>query len=102
CGPKERSGRDGTQAHYECRVDMGQFRLQPRTARFDVSDLWCRMYPPLATLGETEVLDRVGDVDVRSEPPRLIQRILQQPSGRTDKGNALPVFHVPRLLSDES
>ena len=60
------------------------------------------MYAPLAALGEPEVLDRVGDVDILSGHPSFIQRILQQPPGRTDKGNTLTVFDVTGLFADES
>ena len=60
------------------------------------------MNPTLAPLGETKVLDRIRDVDVARRYLSFPQCILQQPSGRTNKGNALTIFDVAGLLSDES
>ena len=66
------------------------------------ADLRRGVYSPLAPLGETEVLDRIGDVNVLPGHLSFTQRILQQPSSRTDKRNTLAVFDVAGLFSDES
>ncbi len=100
--PEKRPGGDSPQTHDQLGVDKGQLSFKPWTARFDVGDLRCRVNSTLASLGETKVLDRIGDVDILLGHPSFLKCILQQPSSRTDKGNALTIFDVAWLLSDES
>jgi len=60
------------------------------------------MNSPLATLGEPEVFDGIGDVHILFMHSRFSQRILKQPSSRSNKGNALSIFDVAGLLADQS
>jgi hypothetical protein len=58
------------------------------------------MDPPLSSLGEAEMLDCIGDVDILPGHARLIQRLLEQPPGRTHEGNALAILDVTGLLAN--
>ena len=60
------------------------------------------MNSSLAPLGEPKVLDRIGDVHIFLRHSGFIQRILKQPSSRSNKGNAFSIFDVARLLADQS
>jgi hypothetical protein len=59
------------------------------------------MDAPLSSLGEAEMLDRVGDVDILPRYAGLIQRVLEQPPGRTYEGNALAILDVTGLLANQ-
>src|SRR5690606_15547793 len=55
----------------------------------------------LAAVLEAEVLDGVGEVDVRAVDARRLEGVGEHPPGRPDEGLALPVLPVARLLADE-
>jgi len=57
---------------------------------------------PFSSLGEAKVLDGIGDVDILSGDPSFLERILKQPSGRAHEGDALAIFDIAGLFSDES
>ena len=59
------------------------------------------MNTPLSSLGEAEVLDGICDVDIFSAYAGFIQRVLEQPPGWTDKGNARAILDVARLLANQ-
>ena len=67
-----------------------------------MADLRRLVNPPLAALGEPEMLDRVGDVDIFLGHPSLGQRVLKQPSCWTDEGNALAIFDVTWTFPNQS
>jgi hypothetical protein len=56
---------------------------------------------PFSSLGESKVLDGIGDVDVLPGHAGFLERLLQEPTRWTDEWNALAIFHVAGLLSDE-
>jgi hypothetical protein len=66
-----------------------------------VGDLRRGVDSPLSSVGETKVLDGIGDIDILPSYTGFIQRLLKQPPSGTDKGNALAIFDVAGLLSDE-
>jgi hypothetical protein len=99
--PQQRPYRRGTQTNDQGRVNQRQLRFEPRQASFDVGDLRRGVDSPLSSLGETKVLDGIGDIDILPSYTGFIQGLLKQPPSRTDKGNALPIFDVAGLLSHE-
>lgn len=66
-----------------------------------MSYLRCGVNSPLPPLGEAEVFHRIGDVHVLPRYSSFIQRILQQPPSRSNKGNALAIFNVTGLFTDK-
>jgi hypothetical protein len=92
----------GSEADNQGGIDNPEFRLKPWPAGLDVSDLWSGMDPALASLGEAEVLDGIGDIDIGSGHPNVGKRPLQQLAGWPDERNALPILHVAWLLTDQS
>ena len=60
------------------------------------------MDAPLSSLSEAEVLDRIGDVDILSADASFLERILKQSSGWAHEGNALAIFNIAGLFSDQS
>ena len=60
------------------------------------------MQPQLAALHKFEVLHGIRHVDIRIVDARFCERLAQHAAGRTDKGQALLVFLVARLLAYEN
>ena len=59
---------------------------------------WMRRFPRSV---KRKVLDGVGDVDILPGHAGFLERLLEQPSRRTDEGNALAILHVTGLLADQ-
>jgi len=55
----------------------------------------------LAATDPFEVLDGVGDVDLRAVDARVLQRLVEELPGWADEGPALQVLLVAGLLADE-
>jgi hypothetical protein len=98
---QESPGRSGSQDHDQVWIHQCQLRFQPRQARFDVAHLRCGVNSTLASFGEAKMLDGIGDVDLLFGNASLVERILKQPPGWSDKRNALAIFDVSGLLPDE-
>ena len=74
---EQRPGGCGAQTDDQRRIDQRQLSFQPGQAGLEVTDLRCGVNSPLASLRETEVLHRIGDVHVLPRHPNFIKRILQ-------------------------
>ncbi len=59
------------------------------------------MDPPFAARFPFEMLDRVRDVNRVAVDPRLLQRAIEELSGRTDEWLAAQVLLVARLLAEQ-
>ena len=59
------------------------------------------MNTPLAAFDELEMLHRVRYVDDRAVDLRIVQPFVQEASSGPDKRQALQIFIVTRLFSDE-
>ena len=98
---QQRLRRGRAQTDDQLRVHHPDLGGQPRPARLDVAHLRRRVDPALSPLGEPEVLDGVGHVDLGHRDAGLGQRPLQQLAGRSDEGDALAVLDVTGLLADQ-
>ena len=78
--------------------DLG---VEPRPAGRDLAGVRLLVDAPLAARLPLEVLDDVGDVDLRAVDPRLRERPIEQRAGRTDERMAAQILGVARLLADE-
>src|SRR5205823_5886189 len=56
---------------------------------------------PLALGRPLEVLDHVGHVDRSAVDAGLLERFVEQPARRADKGTPFQVLVIPRLLPDQ-
>ena len=59
------------------------------------------MDPALAARLPLEVLDDVRDVSARPVDAGLVERLVEQPTGRTDERAAFAVLAVTGLFADE-
>jgi hypothetical protein len=100
---EQRLGRGSAEADDHRRLDGPQLRVEPWDARLDLRivrlpvDSLCGGAAPLPL----EVLDRVGDVDLRAVDSGLLQRLIEEPAGGPDEGPACAILGVARLLTDE-
>ena len=75
--------------------------LDPPAAGGDLPDVGLVVDPPLAACHELEMLDRVGDVDLRAVDPGLFQRRVEKLAGGPDKRPAGKILLVAGLFADE-
>jgi hypothetical protein len=66
---EERLRCDRAQADQHARLDDREFGVEPRPARSDLRPVRLLVDPPLPARSPFEVLDRVGDVDLRAIDP---------------------------------
>lgn len=66
-----------------------------------VHPFWGLVDASLAAGPKAKVLDRVGHVDRRAVDTRLLEALVEQPTGRTDERMAIDVLTITRLLADE-
>jgi hypothetical protein len=93
--------RHRAEQHEQPGPDEPEFRVQPESARLDLGAVRALVDPAPATLGPLEVLDGVGQVDVRAVDAGLPQRPVQDPPGRADERTSLLVLLIAGLLTDE-
>src|SRR5438270_7716144 len=91
----------GTEAHEDLRFHRAELRLEPGAARLDFRCPRLLVDAALAAWLPLEMLDRVGDVDVASRDPRVLERLVEHCAGGPDEWCALAVFLVARLLADK-
>jgi hypothetical protein len=98
-GQRLRGGR--SHADHDVRPDHFQFRFEPRPACHDLHAAGLLVNPALTALLESKMLHGIGDVGFRATDTRVFERPIQDLSGRPDERPALPVFIIPRLLTDQ-
>jgi hypothetical protein len=76
-----------------------EFRVQPESARLDLGTVRALVDPALAALGPPEVLDGVGQVDVRTVDAGFVQGPVEDVPGRTDERASLLVLLITGLLT---
>lgn len=94
-------GRHGAEGDEDLRTHARQFGRQPGTTGFLFGGIRTLVQPRLAALLELEMLDSVGEVQVRGIDARLGEHLVQQVSCRADEWRALQVFLRAWLLADE-
>jgi hypothetical protein len=100
----EGSAEDGlggrrAQTDEHLRLHDRQFCVEPWPARGDVRHRRLAMDTSLPARFPTEVLDRVGDVDLVAIEPSLGEASIEELPGWTDERMALEVLTVTRLLT---
>jgi hypothetical protein len=99
--PHQRVGGGGAHGHDQPRLHQLDLTEQPRLAGGDLARVRLLVDAPLATQGELEVLDRVGDVDLAALDAGLAQGPIEQLPGGADERPPLPVLLVARRLAHE-
>src|SRR6266498_5597813 len=94
-------GRRRAEAYEHLGLDDRELGVEPRPARRDLRPRRLCMDPALAARLPLEVLDHVRHVRERPVDARLVERLVEQTSRRSDKRAALAVLTVARLLADE-
>jgi len=96
---ENRSRCRGAQAYEDCRLDQREFILKPRPADpgFHLTRFFVN--PALPALLELKVLDRIRKIYSGPINSSFRERTVQQPTGRSHKRMALPVFFVARLFA---
>jgi hypothetical protein len=80
------------------RLDLA---LEPLVAGVDLALRRGLVQAALAAQLPLEVLDRVGDIEVRAVHLGGLERAVEQPPGRADEGQALLVLLVAGLLAHQ-
>jgi len=100
-GAKQGLSGGRAQAHHHARLDFSQLGLEPRSTGTYLARIGLAVDPPLAARLPLEVLDHVGDVDLRPIDADFRQRLVEDSSGRPDKRVAGAILVVARLFADE-
>src|SRR5579885_1467456 len=101
-GSHEGLGGGGAEGDDQVRSEKGQFRFQPWAAGGDLPGAWLLVQAALAVGWlEFEMLDGVGDINVGAVDAGLLQRPIEQFTGRTDERVPGEVLLVTRLFADE-
>src|SRR5438552_86278 len=99
--PHHRLGGSRAEQDDQARPDHLDLRFQPGPAGTHLPGVWLLVQPALPPPGPAKVLDGVGDVDAPAVDAGLLQTPLQQLARRADKGLALKVLMIARLLADQ-
>jgi len=79
----------------------GELRVEPRAAGRDLAPARLLVDAPLPPRRPLEVLDHVRHVGERAVDPGLLERLVEEASGRADERASLAVLAVAGLLADE-
>src|SRR5437762_6366071 len=93
--------RRGAKRHDERRPDEVDFGLEPPAAGLNLAAVGPLMQALLAARLEFEMLDRIGDIGLAAIDAGIGQGAVEDFSRRPDKGLALEIFLVTRLLADK-
>ena len=90
--------------HDDFGVDHTQLLLEPRLAGANLGRAGLLVQPALDQLVayELEVLNRIGDVHRVPFDPRRLQRLIEEPAGRTHERLTDAILLISRLLSYEN
>src|SRR5208283_2969193 len=83
------------------RLDQAAFRVEPDPAALDLVIVGTFVQPALAAHFMLEMLDRIGDEGLFPGDAGVIQRLVEDAAGRTDKRFAGNVLFVARLLANQ-
>src|SRR5260370_29962127 len=89
----------GPQADDDLRLYERELGVQPWAARDNFCFRRFLVNAPLAALFEFEVLDGIGDVNIRTVDACLFERAGQQTAGGSDKRLPRKIFLIARLLA---
>src|SRR3546814_20662428 len=76
--------------------------VQPPSAGFDFTGIGLGMQPSLAPLFAFEMLDRIGDIDLRPVDSRLAERSVEDLTRRTNDRLSCQIFPVAGMLTNKS
>jgi hypothetical protein len=96
-----RSGGRRAQRHQYPRGDARGFGFQPRTAGGEFPRRRTLMDPAFAARFELKMLYGVRDIDFVACDSCVIERLVQNPSGRADERRSGEIFLVSGLLPDQ-
>ena len=82
-------------------LDQAAFRVEPDLAALDLVAVGTFVQPALAAHFMLEMLDRIGDEGLFPGDAGVMQRLVEDAAGRTDKRFAGNVLFVARLLADQ-
>ena len=94
-------GGRGAQADQHARLHGLELGVQPRAAGGDLLGVRLLVDAALALGRPLEVLDDIGDVDLRAVDARRFECLVEHAAGGADEGKALLVLLVAGLLADE-
>ena len=91
-----------SQTNHHLRLNHGQFRSKPGTARADFGIAGLFMDAALSALGRfpLEVLHNIRDIDFGAIDTSGFQRPIEHPAGGADKGMPFSIFLISRLLAN--
>src|SRR4051812_4512753 len=98
---KERLGRSRAETDEHTRLQHRNLGVEPWPAGGDLAPVRLLVDSSLALRLPLEVLDDVGDVDLRAVDPSLLEGAVEQLAGRADERTALEILLVAGLLPDE-
>src|SRR4051794_31370667 len=98
---EQRLGRDRAHDDQRLGADHAQLRLEPWVTGADVARVGTLVDAALPAFLEPEVLDRVGEVDVRAVDAGALERLVELAPRRADERMALVVLAVAGRLADE-
>src|SRR3546814_1573704 len=87
CPSSRCSKRNGQRGTDDCPL-----LVQPPSAGFDFTGIGLGMQPSLAPLFEFEMLDRIGDIDLRPVDSRLAERSVEDLTRRTNERLSCQIF----------
>ena len=97
---EQRLGRGRAQTEQRIGLDDAYLRIEPRLAREDVRQIGLLVDPLLPARRPSEVLHRVGHVDVVAGDVGVVERAVEDPAGRSYERVSLAVLVVAGLLAD--
>ncbi len=98
---EEGFGGGGSEAEDDAGLEGGDLSLEPGAAGGELGEAGVLVDAELAALHEFEVLDGVGDEEERAVDVELGEGAVQELAGWTDEGEALEVFLIAGLFSDD-
>src|SRR5262245_44594813 len=98
----EQAARRGRAERYNClRSHDGALAFEPPFAAIDFMSIRALVQAALAAHLMFEVFDRIGDEHILALDAGLLQRLIQEAAGRTDKWATGEILLVAWLLADQ-
>src|SRR5215216_39757 len=99
--PKQTARRCGAERDDRRRLDDGALLFEPPPASLDLIGIRTLVQAPLAAHLELEVFHGIGDEGVIARNARRRERLIENPTCRSDERLAGAVFLVTRLLAHQ-
>src|SRR5262249_16603814 len=98
--PEQAACRSRTECHDRLGLHDGALVIEPPFAAINFVGIRALVQAALAAHLMLEVFDRIGDEYILARDAGVLQRLIQEAAGGTDKWVASQVFLVARLLAD--